>query len=239
MRGFLLGLVVVVVCGGAVGGVRADWNGTLSTGSGIIDGGTYWTPVSLAYSVVNNHDGTWTYSYNFINDATGQPPNDYYTSDILVETGSSFGASDYLSTGGASTFSTYTLGTYDTSNFANLPGSLYGLDFNGFSGDDSPYTVTFTTDTAPVLGDFYADSGGDPAYGYDTGFTGPSATINPFSLSTPDGTLAVNPQAPDQILVPGDAGDAGSAPEPGSLALGLCALGAVMGGAIRRRKKAG
>ena len=243
MKNLAIGFVAIVVLLGVAGGVQAQtWTGSGASaplGTQIQDGGTYWTPLSLGWSVLNNGDGTYTYSYTF-DDAVGTDGQDGYgVADFLLGTGPSFAAGDIQSYNSSlSSFASYSVGTFhSTDSFAlsSLPGTIYGIDFNDGLQEGDP-SIVFTTDTAPVWGDFYA-ANGDGAYGIDSNFTS-DATTNPFPLSTPGGTVSgPMPYDQDQILVPGDPSGPTGTPEPGSLALGLCALATVAGGVIRRRRR--
>ena len=53
-----------------------------------------------------------------------------------------------------------------------LPGSLYGLKFGGFGsteGSNGEWNFNFTSDRAPMGGDFYA-MGGNDTFAYNSGF---------------------------------------------------------------------
>ncbi len=129
----------------------------------------------------------------------------WYLRDVVVTGGTAMGVDDF--TGGAGN--------------PDLPGSLHGMKFD-FSTGDASHTITFSSMTNPVWGDFYAKDGtldGEWATAWNTDIGTDPDLSGPFSghIATVDTTLV---------------------PEPGLGVLALAALGAGAWGRRRGRKRA-
>lgn len=205
------------------------YSGSLSTDLfGGLDGTGSWfcNGADISWNVTQNKSGYWDYSYTLV---TGKPS----LSHFIVEVSPTFTSDNIFSTSRS-----FELGSFTEKNGnPNMPGTIYGLKFGGT--ESSTYTVSFTSDRAPVWGDFYAKSGkggfqtvstlwnGDYNwYGY-CGLT--KNDIDPTSPAS-NGSVDYHILVPDSVSV---------VPEPGSLlALGLGAAG-ICTFSLRRRIKRG
>jgi len=91
-------------------------------------------------------------------------------------------------------FPSYEIGGFSKSNGTSnpgIPGTLYGMKIEPGS-DTFDYTFWFSTEQAPVWGNFYAKGGGgnrpDAIYAYNTGFDGGNVFI-----ARPDGISVAEP----------------------------------------------
>ncbi len=118
-----------------------------------------------------------------------------------------------------------------SSGDTNFPGSFTGVRFAG-NGIDLTLTVTFTSDEAPVYGDFYVKLGnGGPTKGDSAWNNGSNGSFNTSSLI---GDYVPAPGDPGALDPP--TGSNAGVPEPGSVALlgaGLTAMAA-----LRRAQRA-
>ena len=215
-------ILVVALVIGIVGASGAVWaltiySGSLSTPIGITGSNQWAIDVSLSWEVNDQiNPGYWTYTYNF------SAPKDL--SHIIIEVSPSFTSSDiYSQNPGDKEVGIFVSSGNDKPN-PNMPGPLYGLKFEPFSGN--PVSFVLVTERAPVWGDFYAADGSVPHsdpklwnYAWNAGYLAADPT-------DPASSGSIN----YHILVP----DTFGVPEPGMLLLlGAGLLGLV---AIRRRK---
>jgi hypothetical protein len=216
---------------GSLGSGNGSYSSQLTNG-GSTSGGGYWEGSSqptISWNVTGS-GSSWNYSYTLTDNYSTCPTLPY----MLLETSTTFTSSDISSmTGGTDSVGTFTSGTYP-----NLPRSLYGLKLTPGSAGNTE-TFSFHSDRAPVWGDFYTQ--GDASYTYyawNSGFA--SNDPDPVAGAPANGGLDITSGSPQgwYLLVPDTSGGGGSStPEPGSLGLGLCALGLAVG-ALRRRKAA-
>ena len=212
---------------------QSTYTGSLGTGTGAVSnqmsyGGTTWEGNSyptLSWTITGSAS-SWNYSYT-LNDAYTDCP---VFPSMLLETSTTFTSSDISSmAGGTDAIGTYTSGTY-----TGLPRNLYGLLLTPGSQSNTE-TFTFHSDRAPVWGDFYTGVAG-PYYAWNSGFL--SNDPDPAGTGPTNGALDITSGAYQgyYLLVPDTTGGS-STPEPGSILLGLSALG-LAGGAWRRKKMA-
>ena len=196
-----------------------DLFNTLPTGTVTEGSNTSWGEVGIGWGITHRSTGAdpWHYVYAIDANASGDTGNELTISHFILQVSPDFTSADMvnLSTN-TSTTGPQTWTTADPSN-PGIPSNFYGISF---SGGLSVYQISFDSDRAPTWGNAFVTQDGDQ-YGYDTGW---------FDTSHLDATSGSND---DRILVP----DAPSTPEPGSLALGLCALGAALVGVLRRRAR--
>ncbi len=217
------------------GFAQNTYTGSLGTGTGAVSnqmsyGGTTWEGSSyptLSWTVTGS-GSAWNYSYT-LNDAYSDCPT---FPSMILETSTTFTSTDISSlAGGTDAVGTYTSGTY-----TDLPRSVYGLELTPTSASNTE-TFTFNSDRAPVWGDFYTAVSG-PYYAWNSGFS--STDPDPAASGPTNGALDITSGAYQgyYLLVPDTTGSGGSStPEPGSIFLGLSALGLAVGG-LRRRKSA-
>lgn len=135
---------------------------TIANG-GVVGGGNWATDVSLGWSVADVGDN-YLYSYTFQSPTPG-------LSHFILQTSSNF---ERVNISGNS--NVYELKLYSPEDPGNsnpgLPGDLFGLKFGGFGsteGSIGEWNFNFTSDRAPMEGDFYA-KGGDDSFAYNSGF---------------------------------------------------------------------
>jgi hypothetical protein len=233
----LLTAVLLLTLTVTVGFAQTTYTGTLGTGTGAVSsqmsyGGSTWEGSSyptLSWTVTGS-GSAWNYTYT-LNDNYSDCPTLPY---MLLETSTTFTSSDISNMlGGTDSVGTYTSGTY-----TGLPRSLYGLLLTPTNTGTNDFTVEFNSDRAPVWGDFYAMGSQTPNdYAWNSGFL--SNDPDPAQTGPANGALDITSGSYQgyYLLIPDTTGSSGSAPEPGSLGLGLCALGLAVG-VVRRRKAA-
>lgn len=226
MKNVVLSLIAVLVVCLSAGAALADYTytGSLSTdnarGGGINAVGE-WRPIDLSWNVTGN-PGAWHYAYRL--DTTTRD-----VSHFLLETSPTFTSQNISSFTGPIEIGTWT--PQDGNSNLEMPANLYGIKFNW--GGSTHVTYEFDSNRAPRWGDFYTKDGnsGTGHYAWNTGFGNPdSDPVGPPA----NGSLDYHLLVPDTVGPP----DVNDVPEPGSLALGLCALGVTLGGVIRRRRTA-
>jgi hypothetical protein len=234
VKSFAPSLILTVLLALAVDAVRADisYTGSLSSTTGGVHIEGDWGPVSIGWTVTQNPDDSWHYNYSLVNGVSGGGRN---FTHMLLETSSTFTAADLWNAQGnfsGTLIDTYTSTNHGQSN-SGLPGTLYGIQFANMTGRS--VVVQFDSDRAPTWGDFYTGDG-QGYYAWNSGFANPD--VDP--LAPPANGAYYLPGNGYSLLVPDTTGphDETDVPEPGSIVLGLCALGAAVG-AVRRRKRAG
>jgi hypothetical protein len=212
------------------------YTGSLSTASSEILGVGAWIspgPTTMAWTVQDNSDGSWNYSYTLT--VVSQE-----ISHLILETSESFFDSDpYTSTPDDLfnlTVGQGSVGDIEIKNHLglspgnpNMPDDVYGIKFDDTAG--LVLQVSFDSVRSPVWGDFYAKDGGSPTLqAWNAGLTKPDS--DPLALPS-DGSLD------NHILVP-DTFKQTVIPEPGTLLIWsvLGALGTAFGWWRRRRKAA-
>lgn len=196
------------------------YTGFIGTSDGTIAGTEAWaTGSSISWTVSQNLNGSWLYSYDF-NVASKD------ISHFIIETCPNFDASDILIFSdpsdelGAPVFGTFTSTSNGSSN-PGLPGSIYGFKIDT-DADASALSLgfSFTSNHAPAWKDVYlkdGKQGGDNVYAFNSGFN----LTDPVALPS-NGSLN------GHILAPG----CDVIPEPTSALLAM--LGAL--GFLRRRR---
>lgn len=222
MKKFILSLSIAIaisfianaVFASSYTGLLTSQNGGLINTDKWIVSGSSWT--TIAYDIVDNLNGTWTYNYTLnVQKSPG-------ISHFDIETSATFskdnivGSVNVNGVNYANTDSKVALGDWGNqgNSSPNIPGILHGIKFD--IGGETSYTVTFTSNRIPVLGDFYAKGGNNSAV-WNAGFTADDLDINTANhIYVPDTKTAV--------------------PEPGTFLAIISTIPAVLM-ALKRRKE--
>jgi hypothetical protein len=208
-----------------------SYTGSLQVADGELDGTGFWVndngqtdpqwfPAYLSWTVAENGDGTWNYTYNL----------DVFRADVshfILEASPSFGLGNLSNSSfGVPEIMTHSGDGTETQPNPFLVGDIYGPKFDiGVEGDPEPeYTsiaVSFDSDRAPIWGDFYAKCGktGGPVLGTQNTLWNQGLLIDDPLDPAGNGSVLNHVLVPDTI------------PEPATLA--LLGLGSLL---LRRRK---
>jgi hypothetical protein len=214
-------LALCTVAGLAVTSASASViaSGSLSSATGgIITGGSYATHgFVLQWTVVDNGNSTWTYTYDFFR-ADGSPVSMPGVSHMTIELSDNFTLADLIGVG--PTVQDTILGTF--SGGPGDPGWPGGSMFGGkFETTSDPLSLSITTTRLPMWGSFYV-KGGSTSFAYNADFLAVAANRHDYWDVPVDGSG--NPL--DLVLVPN------MIPTPGALA--LLGVGGLLAGRRRR-----
>ncbi|MDR3620380.1 MAG: PEP-CTERM sorting domain-containing protein [Paludisphaera borealis] len=212
-----MGLVAAMATTGSASSVYgtdvtgANLTGSRSGSPGIVGTGNY-ADVSVNWTITNTSAGVWHYDYTFAVNHTN--PN---ISHVLLEL-SPNSITDphvvYNLTGGTTEFGTF--GASQGNSNPGIPADIYGVKITPSSSATTLHLV-FDSDRSPVWGDFYTKGG--QSYAYNKG-------LDPAYHNSDSITLFI--ARPD--------GNAGTVPEPSSIALLGCGAFGLVGYGLRRRK---
>lgn len=214
-----LGIAAALLALLAPASAMAYMGSLLSTNGGIVGTGAWITPgpTYLEWTVTQNPDYSWHYSYTF-----GHPAGE--TSHFILEVSDTFSRADIFNMGGD--FRGIEIKEHQTGGQPNpgIPENIYGIKFDDASGNVT--NIFFDSFRVPVWQDFYSKSGVAGGAGinaaWNAGFTAPNPTA-----PAADGSIDFHILAPDTYTI---------VPEPSTLLLlGSGLLGSVA--VLRRRRK--
>jgi hypothetical protein len=171
-------------------------------------------PVSLSWTVAQNNDLSWHYSYVFNRD--GAQGN---LSHLILETSQNLAHGDIRNATPNIQWSDPRWYAPGPSN-PNMPGSIYGVKFEPFP-ESFISTIDFDSSRAPMWGDFFAKDGSVGGSLWNAGFTAidPTSAVSSGSID-------------NHILVPDT--QTSTIPAPGAILLG--SIGVSLISWLRRRR---
>ncbi len=191
--------------------------GVRTSGSGLTGSGDYASGVSLSWSITQN-GSLYTFTYTF----THATPA---TSHFILQITDGKLLSDFTrvptATGGNFSSDSPKIWGPQPSN-PGIPGSFYGIKFEGTSGTTT--VISFTTLLPPVWGSFYAKGGSDSGV-WNSGFISTATSRPGLGVTDFTGWIAVPDGGTHQV------------PEPSSLLLLAIGLGAVSLASARYRRR--
>jgi len=213
-----LGVLAISLC---FASPAAAFAGSLSSADLSIYGTGNWImtgPTQIEWSVFQNPDNSWHYSYLFSHPA-GE------TSHFILETSTNFTRDDFLNPAGD--YGSTDIGWHDQSpGNPNLPSPIYGIKFDDTWGLNSLFE--FDSYRVPVWGDFYAKNGQAGGFGPNTAWNAGFGMADTDPIAPPaDGTIENHILVPDTQLVP--------IPEPTTLL--LVGAGLISAFVVRRRHR--
>jgi hypothetical protein len=149
-----------LACSAYTGSLLTTDFGVIGTGEWVTSG-----PTMIEWTVSQNADGLWNYSYSFSSSTGG-------AARLVLELPTEITAADISNAEG--NFRTFEVGTHHLRFSAReMPTEGYGIEVE--SMPDEVATVEFTTEYAPCWGDFYAMNGSSKGLSVNTvwnaGFT--------------------------------------------------------------------
>ncbi|HUT69469.1 MAG TPA: PEP-CTERM sorting domain-containing protein [Desulfatiglandales bacterium] len=172
------------------------WDNFVEYKSGISADGLGWdnSSTALSWVISDNLDGSYTYTYGW--SAYGKD-----LSHIIIELTDTAWELDFNIVLNPSGFD-YEIGDDDDDGIGpfspgpgnpGMPGSIFGIKAD-LLDDTEIFVFSFTTEQAPVWGNFYAKGGGgngdEAYYAYNTGFAFPSTGV---FVPRPDGAPVPEP----------------------------------------------
>ena len=197
----ILGAGLIVGLGALSPASALQYEGGISTVDGSVVGtsGSAWAsgPSSIQWVINKNIDGSWHYNYEIMVPSSN-------VSHSIIEATNPFANAFPDLYDIAGDFSGTEVGTFDATGNPGIPGSIYGIKFNNFTGTD--VLIDFDSVRSPVWGNFYATDGmtGDEANAiWNSSFLDPNPSDDPS-----DGSVNNKILRPDSPV-----------PEPAALAL--------------------
>lgn len=204
MRFIVLFKVIIALCvaslatvAGTSAQASVQYTGTIYSPSDLVLAGN-WTNASLSWTVTDNQNGTWNYSYSF-----AYNPVKPGLSHFIFEISTNVTSLDLFTnfSGNYSGNPEFALGNEGNSN-PDIPGNFSnGIKFN-FPSNTEPAQVSFDIARVPTWGDFYS-KGGNPTNNFgsvhNSGFV-PNDANDP--LAPPADGVHYNSLGQAHILVP-------------------------------------
>ncbi len=189
----LVALMAACAQAALVYGTAAPMQGSRTAGNGLATNGPDWDDVEITWSIVNNGDHAYTYTYTFYN--FDQPAISHVALDLSDDALSG----NQLADPEAVTEFYFNGTPSDALEFGDFDGIVGAVKFD-IGADNDVLTYVFTSNRAPVYGNIFVKGGSESYVVNSTGYFNHDADSPLDFIARPNGPLSVPEPATMALL---------------------------------------